>query len=85
MINFVMTVAVIALVASWIILLIGKNGLMEYLQIYSPKLISEMFSCDFCLSWWVGVALSVCFAIATGDWILLLCPFCTTPLTRILL
>ena len=83
--NYLMTVAFIALVASWTILFITKTGAREYIEVHAPKLIAEMFSCDFCLSWWLGVILSVALVIGTGEWIYLCCPFFSTPLTRRLL
>lgn len=85
MINFIISVALIALVASWTILLITKTGAREYIEVHAPRLIAEMFSCDFCLSWWLGIILSAALAIGIGEWIYLFCPFFSTPLTRRLL
>ena len=47
--NFVLTTVIIALIACWIMLFIGKTGIREYVQVHAKrKLIAEMFSCDFC-------------------------------------
>lgn len=83
MLEYVSIVIIIALLACWVILFAGKLGVIEWVQVHTRyKLIAELFSCQFCLSWWVCVIISICFAIATGDIAMLLCPFCSTPLTR---
>lgn len=85
MINFIISVALIALVASWTILFMTKTGAREYIEVHAPRLVAEMFSCDFCLAWWLGVILSAALAIGIGEWIYLCCPFFSTTLTRRLL
>lgn len=82
MIQFICAAIIIALIACWVILFITKIGLREYLQVHSTKVISQMFSCDFCVSWWLCLLLSVCFSIGAGDPVLLFCAFCATPITR---
>lgn len=82
MTDFVMTVAIIALVASWVVLFIGKTGIREYAIVHSPKFLSEMFGCDFCLSWWICFVLSVLSMVFTGNAVHLLCAFCAAPLAR---
>lgn len=82
MLTFVLTTLIVALLASWIILFISKIGLREWVQVHAPLLISQLFSCDFCLSWWTSLAVAVCFGIAAGDIIIFLTAFAATPLTR---
>ena len=85
MIEFLCAAVIIALISCWVILFITKTGAREYVEVHAPKLISKMFGCDFCLSWWLGVILSAALAIGIGEWIYLCCPFFSTPLTRRLL
>ena len=47
------SVILLALSATFILLLITKLGWREKGQIYGPKLISKMFNCDFCISFWI--------------------------------
>lgn len=82
MIEFVCTAIIIALIACWVILFITKTGAREYIQVHAPKLISQMFSCDFCLSWWLCLLLAICFSIGTGNPVIILCAFCSTPIAR---
>lgn len=73
----------LALRASFIILLITKLGWREKVQIYGPKLISDMFNCDFCISFWTCFVLSVLlFTFADGDWIVLSYPIFASPIVR---
>lgn len=82
MVDFICAAIIIALIACWVILFITKTGAREYIQVHAPKLISQMFSCDFCLSWWLCLLLAICFSIGTGNPIIILCAFCATPITR---
>ena len=76
---------IIACVSAFFILFISRTGLRDQFIEHSPKLISEMFSCDFCLSFWVGAFISIIFVIFTQDILLIGLPIMTTPITRILL
>lgn len=83
MIEFVCFCAVIACVASWLLTLAYKWGVVEWLQIHSPNaFFDKLFSCNFCMSWWVGVALSIIFSICFCNGWLLFCPFVTATITK---
>lgn len=74
---------IVAATASFLILLIDKGGWREKVQIYGPKLISQMFSCDFCISFWFCVLVSIIlFIFVDREWATLLCPFIASPITR---
>lgn len=73
----------LGLSATFIILLITKWGIREKVQIYGPKLISDMFNCDFCLSFWICFVLSVIlFTFVDRDWIVLFYPIFASPIVR---
>ena len=76
---------IVATVAAFLLTLLKKWGVIEYVQVHGNDFFVKMFNCGFCLSWWAGVVLSVLFAICTGNPALLLVPFCSTVITRILL
>lgn len=78
-------IAVISLAAAFIILLIEKIGLRNYIIATAPKLISELFECDFCLSFWTSLILAIILAIFFGDMSILFIPLLSTPITRILI
>ena len=80
------TVVILALGATFIILLITKLGWREKAQVHGPEFISDMFNCDFCLSFWVGLMLAIIlFLFMNGEWDVLLCPVLSSPITRKLL
>lgn len=75
----------IALAAAFAILLIGKLGIRDSIIIKAPKLISQLFDCDFCLSFWVSVILAVILAIFFREMSIIFIPIISTPITRILI
>lgn len=75
----------IALAAAFVILLIGKLGIRDNIIAKAPKLISQLFDCDFCLSFWTSLILAVILAIFFREMNILLIPIVSTPITRILI
>ena len=75
----------IALVAAFIILLIGKLGIRDSIIARAPKLISQLFDCDFCLSFWTSLILAIFLAIFFREMSIILIPIISTPITRILI
>ena len=75
----------IALAAAFAILLIGKLGIRGSIIVRAPKLISQLFDCDFCLSFWMSVILAVILAIFFREMNILFIPIISTPITRILI
>lgn len=85
MIVFVIQIIVIAMFASFVLTLANKWGIIEYVQINGNDFFSQMFNCYFCLSWWTCVVIAITWFLNTGDYFVLLTPFCSTNLTRKLL
>ena len=83
--TFLFFTVVVALVAAFGLTLLRKWGVVEWVQVHGNDFFNKMFRCDFCLSWWAGVALAILLAIITGNPWLLLVPFCSTMITRKLL
>ena len=83
-IQFMFYALAVALFAAFVLTLLGKWGAIEYVQVRGNKFFAEMFSCQFCLSWWTGVLLAILLAAAV-DPILFLIPFFSTMITRALL
>ena len=76
---------IIALIAAFAILFLGKTGLRTKLRDLCDKaklsLIAEMLDCDFCISFWV-CALLVIIAYLLGYDINLIIFICAPPITR---
>ena len=79
------TVILISAVSAFLILLMGKTGLRDIAIQRSPRLVSRLFECDFCLSFWTSVLVSLAVSIVTGDPAHMAAPVFTAPITRILI
>ena len=71
--------------AAFAILLIGKLGVRDEIITRAPKLISQLFDCDFCLSFWTSLILAIILAIFFNEMSIILIPIISTPITRILI
>lgn len=80
-------IVIVALIAAFTILFISRIGLRDFIILHSPKLISELFSCDFCLCFWVSVLISIILFLyqSPHDILFILIPICSTPIARYLL
>jgi len=76
--------AFVALLAAMMVLLVKKWGVAEWIQIHGDKFLSELFSCDLCMSFWAAMCFAVvlCCVYDDAGWLLL--PFLTTSVTRML-
>ena len=84
-------VAFVALMAAWLLLLLIKTGAVEWLQVHGSRLIHELASCYFCLSWWLCVAVTLVLLVAkvisnqNVSFCEIIIPILSTPITRKLL
>ena len=83
--KFIAQTIAVALYSAFVILFMMKTGIRERVQIKGSRIVSKLFSCDFCLSFWVALVLSIISAIFTKQIEFILIPFLSTPLTRILI
>lgn len=83
--TFFECIFLVALIAAFIVTLAKKWGAVEYLQVHGNDFFSKMANCDFCLSWWVSLALGIVFFIVTGNGYFLVAPFCSTMISRFIL
>lgn len=70
--------------AAYALILLAKWGVVEWLQVRGGRLVSELASCDFCLSWWACLFFGfVGYAVNGGlDWVA--AAFVSTLVCRIL-
>ena len=91
MITYLCTVVVVALAAAWLLLLLSKWGVIEWLQIHGSNFVHKLASCYFCLSWWCCVVVTAVFIsvnfVIFGVFHVehLFIPILSNPLTRKLL
>lgn len=98
MIKFIAAVFVVAFVVTFLYVLLSKWNVWEYLQVHAdgwlervwPSLahrgfLNRLFSCVFCVSWWISVIICILAAVLSGYWLFLLVPFCSTSVSRYLI
>lgn len=78
-------VFIVALLATFFLTLARKWGGIEYLQVWGNDFFSRMAHCNFCLSFWANVVVSLIALLFSGDVTYLVIPFVATPITRYLL
>lgn len=80
-------IVIVALIAAFTILFISRIGLRDFIIMRSPKPISELFSCDFCLCFWISVLISTILFLRQSpyDALFIFIPICSTPIARYLL
>lgn len=77
--------AVVACMSAFIVLLLGRLGVRDYVVMYGTRLLSALFSCDFCMCFWTVVAITTILVVALHSPALLLAIPISTPIARILL
>lgn len=79
-------IVIIALLSNFVVLFISKIGLRDKIIMKAKvKKISEMFDCDFCLSFWTNVVICLVCSIVMSDISIMLIPFIAAPITRFLI
>lgn len=76
---------IVACVVAFLLLLAYKLGIVEWLQVHGDVVVSKMAQCDFCMSWWLSVTITILLAVIMDDVALMCVPFISTPIARRLL
>ena len=74
----------VALMAAFVVVLLKKWGIAEWMQVHGNGFVSELFSCDLCMSFWASVLICFCMLCMTENLMVLLIPIFTTPITRMM-
>ena len=72
----------VSLFSAFLLLLAYKWGIVEWMQVHGNDTISKRAHCDFCMSWWLCLLLTLVVAPFIGEWWLLAVPVIATPLSR---
>lgn len=72
----------VGFIANFVLLLFYKLGIVEWLQVHGDGIMSQLATCDFCMSWWICVFLSVVLLSVTRECAFLVVPFIATPIAR---
>lgn len=74
----------VALLAAFMVLLMKKWGITEWIQVHGDSFSSKLFSCDLCMSFWAAVVVCVVLVCVFDNAAYLLLPTLTTPVTRMM-
>ena len=74
----------VALMAAFVVVLLKKWGIAEWMQVHGNGFVSQLFSCDFCMSWWASVIIATAGLLLFNDAAFLLAPVLATPIARYL-
>ena len=82
MLYMFMVAVFVSFFAVFFLLLAYKWQIVDWLQRKGSEKVSEMAHCDFCMSWWLSVLLTIIIAPFIGEWWLVCVPFIAAPLAR---
>jgi len=85
MLNFIIAVALVALISSFIIDILIIKKIAQKLQNHKIRIISKLFECHFCMSFWMSVVLSIVACVLLGSCVYLFVPLFSTNLSKILI
>lgn len=77
-------IVMVALMAAFVVLLVKKWGLAEWMQIHGDAVTSKLFSCDLCMGFWANFFITLIVMCVTDDASLIVTPMMATPITRML-
>ena len=69
---------------SWVVILLKKWGVIEWVQVHGNAFFDKLVSCDYCLNWWLAWCVVVVALVVTGEWWLAGVPFFSTTIGRLL-
>ena len=72
----------LALLSAFVLSLMQKWKVLEWLQVHANEFFYKMFTCRFCMSFWVAMIICIFVAVITGKWIVLLAPMFSCNLTK---
>lgn len=90
MLQLLITIIVVALLATFVDLFLKKIEVVKYFRINGlhknapeivNKFVADMFSCDFCFSWWTNVLICLTLSIVFQNWWFMIIPPFATPIT----
>jgi len=69
---------------SWVVILMKKWGVIEWVQVHGNAFFDKLVSCDYCLNWWLSWCVVVVALVVTDEWWLVGVPFFSTTIGRLL-
>ena len=69
---------------SWVVILLKKWGVIEWVQVHGNAFFDKLVSCDYCLNSWLAWCVVVVASVVTGEWWQAGVPFFSTTIGRLL-
>lgn len=86
LINLLVIAVAVALVVAFVILFMGKSGMRDFLMEHAHyRFMYNLLDCDFCLSFWLSLIISVALSFVFANEAMLIIPLFSTTLARYLL
>lgn len=82
--ELVFIVFLVSLASAFVVLVLKKWGIAEWMQIHGDKYLSQLFGCDLCMSFWTALLMCVCVCLVTDCGLYMAVPVFSTPITRML-
>ena len=82
--NILIAAVLTGCLTSWVVILLKKWGVTEWVQVHGNSFFGKLASCDFCMNWWSAWVIVAVALIATGWWWLVGVPFFSTAIGRFL-
>lgn len=85
--QIIIDAVILGLLVAFVVLFLSRfevregTSIRNWVIMYAPRLVSEMFSCDFCLSWWLSLALGFLLSMPFG-WEFIPAAVLATPIAR---
>lgn len=80
--EWISAVLMIASLSAFLLLLMAKWKVIEWMQVHGDEYMAKAANCDFCLSWWVNFIVCVVIYVITEEHGMVLVPFFSTIITR---
>lgn len=79
MLDIILFGIIAGVMAWWLVTLADKRGWLTTLQSNAPNdWVWQLFSCHYCMSWWISLIICIIAVIFTGQWELMLSAFIGT-------
>jgi len=82
--EFCFIIVLVSLASAFVVLLLKKWGIAEWMQIHGDRYTSQLFACDLCMSFWTACLLCLCVCLVTDCGLYMGIPVFSTPISRML-
>lgn len=82
--SYLELIVMVSLAAAFVVLLVKKVGIAEWMQVHGDKYLSQLFACDFCMSFWASMIFALGLVCFMDNSAYIFIPLFSTPISRML-